>query len=297
MMRKFVNLQADLLRTFVTVVDLDSYTSAGIALGRTQPAISLQIRRLEELADTALIKHKGKKLKLTDDGQSLIGYAREILRLNDSAVAHLSRYKVSGVLRIGLPVDYSINFFQTTIDQFTAAHPEVQLEVHCDWSPSLINRLHADELDVVIAMTEIAPAPYVSLYWSERPMWACSNKLTINIDEPIPLVVHPEGCAYRTRVIQNLESAGRRWRISLCSPGISALQNAVVSGMGVSALTKKTFIPGMRNLTEVDGFTTLSKIKVGLYYKHSKLSDPALKLIEQLTEKINAFQTTTSPGD
>lgn len=297
MMRKFVNLQVDLMRTFVTVVDLDSYTAAGTVLGRTQPAISLQIRRLEELANTDLIRHKGKKLELTDDGHSLIGYAREILRLNDSAVAHLSRYSVSGILRIGLPVDYSMSFFQIAIDHFTATHPDVQLEVHCDWSPNLINRLHADELDVVIAMTDIAPAPYVSLYWSERPMWVCSNKVTLDTDKPVPLVVHPEGCAYRSRIIQSLESAGKKWRISLCSPGISALQNAVVSGMGVSALTKKTFLPGMRTLTEIDGFTTLSKIKVGLFYKHSKLSDPALKLVEQLTDQINTFQKTTSPGD
>lgn len=290
MMRKFVNLQTDLLRTFVTVVDMDSYTSAGKALGRTQPAISLQIKRLEELVGTKLVKHTGRKLELTDDGQSLIGYSRDILRVNDSAVAHLFRYNMSGILRIGLPVDYSMDFFQKAINKFTSEHPGVDLEVQCDWSPNLLKRLHADELDVVIAMSDVMPSPYVSLYWSERPMWVCSSDLKIDKQESIPLVVHPEGCAYRARIIQSLESMGQKWRISLCSPGISALQNAVLNGMGISALTNKTLLPGMRVLSELDGFMTLSKLKVGLYYKHSKLSDPALKLIDQLTDQINLIQ-------
>jgi DNA-binding transcriptional LysR family regulator len=290
MMRKFVNLQTDLLRTFVTVVDMDSYTSAGKALGRTQPAISLQIKRLEELVGTKLVKHNGRKLELTDDGQSLIGYSRDILRVNDSAVAHLFRYNMSGILRIGLPVDYSMDFFQKAINKFTTEHPDVDLEVQCDWSPNLIERLHADELDVVIAMSDVMPSPYGSLYWSERPMWVCSSDFKIDTQESIPLVVHPEGCAYRARMIQSLESACLKWRISLCSPGISALQNAVLNGMGISALTNKTLLPGMRVLSESDGFTTLSKLKVGLYYKHSRLSDPALKLIDQLTDQINSIQ-------
>ena len=81
------NLPTDLLRTFVTVLDLGGYTRAAELLGRTQPAISLQMRRLEGIVGTKLVTLQGRDLRLTEDGEILSMYARQILRLNDDAVA------------------------------------------------------------------------------------------------------------------------------------------------------------------------------------------------------------------
>src|SRR3546814_11763079 len=93
-MRNIINFQTDLLRTFVTVVDLGAYTKAGGALGRTQPAISLQMRRLEELVGAPLVKQTGRTLLLTSEGEMLLSYAREILRLNDEAASYFNRSKI-----------------------------------------------------------------------------------------------------------------------------------------------------------------------------------------------------------
>lgn len=292
-MRKFTNLQTDLLRTFVTVADLRNYTETGNILGRTQPAISLQIKRLEDVAGSKLIELKGKRVELTPDGQTLLGYAREILRLNDRAVANLQQAAFFGTLRIGLPVDYSIDFFQSIIANFSRENPAVLLDIRCDRSSELLSALHVDKLDMTIAITDTMPAPHVSIYWSERPVWACAREYQIDPDQPLKLIAHPDGCFYRKRMIDSLNSEGKDWRVSFESLGVSALQKAVLDGMGVTALTKKTLLPGMRVLTPNDGFPKLSNIHIGLFYKHIKMSDAALKLIEQITEDVSTFRLPT----
>ena len=293
MMRKFTNLQTDLLRTFVTVADLRNYTETGNILGRTQPAISLQIKRLEDVAGSKLIELKGKQVELTPDGQTLLSYAREILRLNDRAVANLQQAAFLGTLRIGLPVDYSIDYFQSIIANFARENPAVLLDIRCDRSSELLSALHVDDLDMTIAITDTMPAPHVSIYWSERPVWACARDYLIDPDQPLKIIAHPDGCFYRKRMIDALNSEGREWRVSFESLGVSALQKAVLDGMGVTALTKKTLMPGMRELNPSDGFPQLSNIHIGLFYKHIKMSDAALKLIEQITEEVSTFRLPT----
>ena len=110
-----INLPTDLLRAFVSVIDLGGYTRAADALGRTQPAISLQMKRLEELAGARLITHEGRELKLTEDGEALAVHARQILRLNDEAVARLKGRQAKGQLRIGLPTDFAVAFLQAAL--------------------------------------------------------------------------------------------------------------------------------------------------------------------------------------
>lgn len=290
-MRQFTNLQADLLRTFVTVVDLDSFTKTGVALGRTQPAISLQVKRLETIVGVKLMKVVGQQIELTPDGQALLGYAREILQLNDRAVANLQRAKILGTLRVGLPIDYSIDYFQKIIAEFSNTNPKVRLEIRCNQSSSLLSSLHADDLDLTIAITDSMPAPYVSIYWSERPVWTCGNGYKIDPDAPVRLVAHPDGCHYRKRMLDGLNAEGRDWNISFESPGVSALQHAVLANMGVTALTKKTLLPGMRELSPKEGFPNLSSVHIGLFYKHVKMSDAALKLVEQITQSVTAFRS------
>ncbi|PWE30579.1 transcriptional regulator [Maritimibacter sp. 55A14] len=293
MVRQYTNLQTDLLRTFVTVVDLRNYTETGRILGRTQPAISLQIKRLEEAAGAKLLSQKGKQVKLTPDGQALLGYAREILRLNDRAVANLQRAAFLGTLRIGLPVDYSIEYFQSIIARFSHENPNVLMEIRCDRSRELLSALQVDDLDVAIAITDSMPAPHVSIYWSERPVWVCARDHEIDPSQPLKIIAHPDGCFYRKRMIDALDTEGRDWRVSFESLGVFALQKAVLDGMGVTALTKKTLLPGMRVLTPSDGFPNLSNIHIGLFYKHVKMSDAALKLIEQITEDVSTFRLPT----
>ena len=105
--------------------------------------------------------------------------------------------------------------------------------------------------------------------------------------DSVPLAAHPEGCAYRARMIQALDAARIRWRVAYTGPGISGLQNAVINGLGVSALTRYTMLPGMRALTETDGFPPLAEIRVGLFYKHPRLSDAGIRLVNHIIARLD----------
>lgn len=296
-MAAFTNFQTDLLRTFVTVVDLGAYTRAGQALGRTQPAISLQIRRLEELVGGPLIRQNGRTLSLTSDGEMLLSYARDILRLNDDASAYFNRSRISGVIRVGLPNDYAVAFLQGVIVDYTRLHQDLTLEIHCGWSPVILERLRADELDVVVAMIDSEHSQYMSRSWVERPMWTGAENCDFDPRDGLPLAAHPEGCAYRARMIQALDAAQIRWRIAYTGPGVSGLQNAVINGLGVSAMTRYTMLPGMRILNEQHGFPPLAEIRVGLFYKHPRLSSAGIGLVNHIIGRLDAAGVSGNPAN
>ena len=296
MSRPLTNLQTDLLRTFVSIVDLGSFTRAGAALGRTQPAISLQMRRLEDLVGHPLLRLEGRSFQLTADGEMLLSYAREILRLNDDAAAFFNRAKYAGVLRVGLPSDYAVSFLQGTITDYARQHPEVALEIHCGLSGGILERLHRDELDLVVAMVDADRTQYLSRSWIERLIWAGGEDGPIDIAAGVPIAAHPDGCSYRARMIRALDSARIRWRIAYTSPGISGLQNAVFNGLGVSALTRHTLLPGMRVLGLDQGLPPLEDIRVGLFYKHPRLTNAGIGLVNQIIGRLDAAGTSGDPA-
>lgn len=287
-MAVITNLPTDLLRTFIAVVELGGHSKAGAVLGRSQPAISLQIRRLEELVRSQLLTQEGRNIQPTPAGEALLSYARELMRINDEAVNYFHRSDKTGVLRIGLPTDYAVAFLQSTLTQFMQENPAVDLEIHCDLSRELHKHLRAEELDIIVATMPEPRMPYLSRAWMEQPVWAAVDSYTPDPDRPVPLGAHLEGCDYRSRMIGALDSSARRWRIVYTGPGISGLQNAVLNGLCVTALTHATLLPGMRELTEADGFPKLEPLRIGLFYKHPRLSVAGLQLVSELVAGIES---------
>lgn len=294
-MAGITNLPTDLLRTYIAVVELGGHSKAGVFLGRSQPAVSLQIRRLEELVRAPLLSQEGRTIQPTPAGEALLSYAREMIRINDEAVGYFHRSAKTGVLRIGLPTDYAVAFLQGAITAFIGTHPDVELEVHCELSRELHRHLRADEMDVIVAMMSGARMPYLSRAWIEQPIWAATEGFRDDPARPVPLGAHPEGCEYRARMIQALDSVERRWRIVYTGPGISGLQNAVRNGLCVTALTKATMQPGMRVLGGADGFPPLEPLRVGLFYKHPRLSAAGLQLVSDLVARLDSVESGISP--
>jgi DNA-binding transcriptional LysR family regulator len=186
------NLPTDLLRTFIAVVELGGHSKAGALLGRSQPAISLQIRRLEEIVRAPLLSQEGRTIQPTSTGEALLSYAREMIRINDEAVSYFHRSDKTGVLRIGLPTDYSVAFLQRAITSFSQEHPDVELEIHCDLSRELHQHLRSDDLDIIVAMMPNARMPYLSRAWAEQPIWAAANGFCNVAHRPLPLGAHPK---------------------------------------------------------------------------------------------------------
>lgn len=284
---RLVNLPIDNLRTLVAVVDLGSYTKAADRVGRTQPAVTLQIQKLQELAGCRIMKAGGRDFSLTEDGEMLLRYARQILRLNDEIASRLQRRKPEGVVRIGLPTDYAVAFLQRVLTNFVEQHKEVALEISCQLSTITMQRLADDELDLAIAIYSDRQNDCLAYSWAERPIWVTAENSETHLRTPVPIAAHDKGCEYRERMIRALDSIDRAWRIAYVSPGISGLQEAVKAGFGVSALTKRTLLRGMQVLSEADGFPALPDIRVGLHYKHSNLSTAALMLVGYIVQSLH----------
>lgn len=294
-MAVLTNLPTDLLRTFLTVVELGGHSKAGAVLGRSQPAISLQIRRLEELVRAPLLVQEGRVIQPTQAGEALLSYAREMVRINDEAIRYFHRADVAGVLRIGLPTDYAVDFLQKTLTDFLQRHPDVDLEIHCDLSRALHQHLRSDDLDIIVATMTSPRMPYLSRVWVEQPIWAGAEGVAHPKEGPVNLGAHLEGCDYRSRMIGALDAAERRWRIVYTSPGIAGLQSAVLNGFCVTALTRATLLPGMRELGPADGLPMLEPLRVGLFYKHPRLSPAGLQLVSDLVAGLESLGLGINP--
>ncbi len=281
-----INVPTDLLRTFVTVVDLGSYTRAAEALGRTQPAVSLQIRRLEELLRTKLLKTDGRQVRLTDAGVGLGPYARQMLRLNDDIVAHFANESLSGWIRVGLPTDFSNAFLLGAITRFAASHPDVRIEVESLLSRDLRTELAADRLDIAIGITPSQDEAYLVSSATITPLWAVAESFEWAPRSTLPIVRHPDPCEYGERMRQALRTNRKSWKTLMVASDVAGIQAAVVAGIGASALTPATLTPGMRVGRADEGFPPLAPMKIGLFYKHARLSKAGHGLAQWLMQQI-----------
>lgn len=280
------NIPTDLLRSFVTVVDLGSFTKAADALGRTQPAISLQIRRLEDLLQTKLIRTSGRQVALTDAGVALGPYARQMLRLNDDIMAYFIETAMSGWIRVGVPTDFSHSFLLDAIAGFAARHPDVKIEIESLMSKDLRDSLANDRLDICVAIVPEEEVPYLVETTVVEPFWVVKDTFRSDPRQALPIVRHPDPCEYASRMRKALRLAGRSWRTELVSRDVAGLQTAVQAGLGATALTPATLLPGMRIGRAEEGFPPLEPLRIGLFYKHAALSKAGHGLAHHLLEHI-----------
>jgi len=282
------NLSTELLRAFITIIEVGSFTRAAKILGRTQPAISLQIKRLEDSVGYAVIERKGKEISLTERGEALAIYARQILRLNDLAVAQFEQPNPTSRLRVGLPVDYAVNTLQACLTAVVHDFADVRIEIRCDLSKHLLSALRNNEIDIAVALFDGDDQQFLFRNWMEQPTWVGAADFVIPKDAEIPLVVHPFGCVYRDRMTTALKLAGTSWRIAYSSPGIGGVQRAVQDGLGLSCLTVPTVQSGMRTLSEHDGLPALPLLHIGLFARQAQLGAGGYAAIDAIVKVLEA---------
>lgn len=289
------NVPIDLLRAFVTVLDLGSVTRAAEALGRTQPAISLQIRRLEELLGAKMLNFEGRTLSLTEAGMALSPYARQMLRINDDIVGHFRREAMSGWVRVGLPADFANDFLLESVTAFAIENPEVRIEIASGLSRELRDELATDRLDIAVAIATEESAPYLVRSWSARPIWAIPDSRDFDPAAPLPIVRHPDPCEYADRMMAALRSIGRGWHSVYVAADVAGLQAAVVAGLGATALTRPTLRAGMRVPRADEGFPPMVPLRIGLFYKHARLSPAAHGIAQRLIGRIDDATDARNP--
>ena len=277
-------LDHDLLRTFVTAADVGNFTRASERLRLSQPAVSLQIKRLEEALQCRLIERTPRSFRLTGEGETLLGYGRRILALTDEAVGRLTEPAMSGLVRLGTPEDFATAHLSGVLAAFTRAHPKVALEVTTDLTLHLIDRFQAGEFDLVLVKREpMGPSDGVRV-WREPLVWTCaaeSAEAFADASREMPLVVSPHPCVYRKRALRALEEMGRPWRVTYTSTSLAGAQAAVRAGLGVTVLPAGMVPSGFKVLDKKEGLPTLPEAEIALM-----LASPLIHAADRLGDHI-----------
>src|SRR5579863_2289661 len=248
----------DALRTMVVGVELGSFARAASQLGRSQSAVSMQLKKLEEQAGQRLFRRNGRGLVPTEEGDALLAYARRIITLNDEAAASLNAPIATATVRIGLPQDLFDDVMPEAITRFARLRPGVHVEVRAGRNYALDEEVRSGRLDVAAAFfpassirrgTSLVTLP---LLWLGAPWLAKPAS-----DEPIPLVVFDYPCLFRQAALQALERKGRPWRLSLTTPSLPGVWAALRSGYGISV---RPAIPLPRDLRDVGAKLDLPKL-------------------------------------
>lgn len=229
-------LDLDLLRTLVAVAETGSMTAAGQRLGRSQSAVSLQLKRLEDAVGLKLVDRAARAVRPTAAGERLLTHARQMLALNDAILDELGEPALAGTVRLGTPEDFATTHLPAVLARFAESHPRVALDVACDLTLNLLDRFGAGEFDLVLVKREPSGGESGVRVWREPLVWAASPKLALGEHVTLPLVVSPNPCVYRARAVGALDAAGRPWRIAYTCGSLAGSQAAVRAGLGVTVL-------------------------------------------------------------
>lgn len=278
-------IEHDLLRVFVAVVDYGGFTAAASVLNRTQAAVSLQIKRLEETVQVALFQHPRRAVQLTPRGELLLEYARRMISLNDEALSAVRGDEVAGRVRIGALNNYASGILPPLLAEFCSLHPEVQIEVHTDVAAEMEKKL-GKTYDLTINLHTPGEGEGV-LISKQEPIWVTSLHNSPHERDPLPLALMPTGSLFRRYALEALARQGRAWHLAQESTNIAAVEAATAAGLAITVFQRKSVdFERLRELTEADGFPKLPGADVRLELAERFLPRAALQLREFLLGKF-----------
>jgi DNA-binding transcriptional LysR family regulator len=279
-------LDLRLLQAFILLVETGSVSETSRRVGRTQPAVSLQMRRLEEATGVDLFTTVGRKLVLTADGELLLGYARTIMSLQEEVKVRLSAPKLSGKVIFGTPDLYAAYLLPAILSEFCSAFPNVEIEVRCSLSSRLMASLERDEIDLAL-VTGMRAFKEGELVAQEPLVWVTGETRSPHEENPVPLAVLPPGNVFRDLALAGLERIGRKWKIVCVSESIGGLQAAILGGIAVGVVGKSSVLPGMRQLGRSDSFPALPKVDLILYRAGGRNNPAADAMADLITHHFD----------
>jgi len=282
-----MNLDPDLLRSFLAIVDCGNFTRAAERVGRTQSAVSMQMKRLEEGLGKPLFQRDGRGVRLTHDGDVLVGYARRLIELNDKAVSRFVEPELTGSVRLGIPDDYIARFLPPVLAGFSQAHPLVELEVRTDRSVVLDASIASGELDLAV-ISCAAVDDWGTLIHREPMVWVTSANHLVHERTPVPIATTDPQCQMRRNGLTALDASGRDYRVAYISPSFLGLQSFVHAGLAVAAIPESSVAPRMRVLGEAEGFPPIHPVDVGLKRGRGPRSAAAEILADALVENLKS---------
>jgi DNA-binding transcriptional LysR family regulator len=253
-------LSLDTLRTLVTIVDVGNFNRAGELLGRSQPAISLQIKKLEGQVERKLFNKVGQSYQVNNEGKWLYNKAKQMLLINDDIFRELSNETLRGRLRLGIPSEFASVLLPSIVGEFSQRYPDVSLDVTSALSKHLLSSEQSQQFDLILALMhprshtskqaalssalsstlksdETNTPENIEIIREDDLVWVRDPKRSLPKDT-LPLVLAPDGCVYRSRVIAELKQQTQPWKITYTNPDFFGLMAAIKQGLGITALAR-----------------------------------------------------------
>ena len=284
MLRAPLNLDIDLVRTFVTIASLGNFTRAAARMGRQQSTISLQIQRLEDALGQKLLTRNSRVVALTPAGDAFLPSARRLLDVNDEIVARAREPDMRGVVRLGAPEDFATRRLPEVLARFSQAYPAIALEVTCDLTLNLVNRFRAGAFDLALVKRERSVDARGPRVWREPLVWVSAERDFWRGEEPLPLVVSPDPCVYRRRAIDALDRARRPWRVAYTCGSLAGSLAAVKAGLGATILPREMAPPDLR-VFDGKPWPSLRDTEIALL-QADPLSPPAARLGDHIMRSL-----------
>ena len=256
-------LSLDNLRTLVTIVDMGGFAKAGEVLGRSQPAISLQIKKLEEQLGKRLFEKVGQRQLANTDGMALYTQAKNMLAINDDIFRQFEQTSLKGRLRLGIPSEFATTLLPSIVGEFSKLYPDVALEVTSSLSRQLLGDNNRQNFDLVLALVNPEEETTGELVLEDELVWV-GDKSHAFPGNNLSLVLAPDGCVYRSRVIEMLKQQTTAWRISYTNADLYGLIAAIKQGLGITALAR-TSRPKELDIIRHRNLPDLGKIKICLF--------------------------------
>lgn len=276
-------LDLDQIRTFVAIAEAGSFTRAADSVHKTQSAVSMQMRRLEERVGKPIFVRDGRQSRLTEEGERLLYYAHRLLKLNDETLSAFDDSELVGRVRLGTPDDYADRFLPEILARFSRSNPRSEVTVVCAPTPLLVDALRLKELDVAIVTHVPQRRPALGDIIRREPLlWVTSARHCVHEEAELPLALGRPTCDWRGAAIAALGSINRRHEVLFSSWNSTAVGAAVLAGLAVSVLPESAVRTGMRVLSEADGFPRLPMCEIALVRSWSDHSP----LIDALAEHI-----------
>lgn len=254
-------LDSDLLRTFVAIVDTGNFTKAAERAGRTQSAVSMQMKKLEAAVGNMLFERGSRGVVLTRRGGELVANARRIVSLLDEAAASLAAPQLGGPVRIGIPEEYGHAILSRALSAFSKRHAKVEVTVRYAHSGAQIEAVETGELDLAVVF-EWQGHSGGEVLMHDPTVWVTSTLHNMHEERPVPIALYNREGWCRDFAIKSLEERGLAYRVAYTSDTNGGLKLAVTSGLAIAPISRSNIPAGCRELSAADGFGTIDSSNV-----------------------------------
>ncbi len=284
---------SELLRSFVAVAESGGFTKAAGLLNSTQSTVSAQIQRLEDEAGRPLFLRSTRSVQLTSAGETLLGYARTILRLNEDARLCLSGVRRAGRVRVGASEDLTDSWLPKALRRLGRQCPDIEIELEIGLGPSLFARVETQDLDLAVGGVCNGRSEGRRL-WREPLVWAFSTG--IEVPDVLPLAFFPEPCPYREAALRALAGSQKQWRIASTSSSVAGVRAIAIAGLAVTPLPRQSMRPGLRILDKRDKMPRLPEIEFVLHARETD-TRPSVSALANLIQQMALTASSTDSGE